>query len=87
MGDALGTTLEFQTPGSSTPLNEIIGGGPFRLKLGEGNDDSVKDALSGGESCRERVESRQSDEIIFAMVSNRTHGQQQALFRYWEYDP
>jgi len=35
VGDALGTTLEFKTPGSFTPINDMIGGGPFNLKLGQ----------------------------------------------------
>ncbi len=32
VGDALGTTLEFKTPGSFTPLTDMVGGGPFQLK-------------------------------------------------------
>lgn len=39
-GDALGTTLEFQAPGSFTPLHDMIGGGPFGLKAGEWTDDT-----------------------------------------------
>jgi len=39
-GDALGTTLEFQTPGSFEPIDDIVGGGPFRLKPGEWTDDT-----------------------------------------------
>jgi ADP-ribosyl-[dinitrogen reductase] hydrolase len=33
-GDALGTTLEFHEPGSFQPISDMIGGGPFGLKLG-----------------------------------------------------
>ena len=40
IGDALGTTLEFSQPGSFTPLEEMIGGGPFALKPGEWTDDT-----------------------------------------------
>jgi len=40
IGDALGTTLEFQRPGSFTPITDIIGGGPFRLKPGQWTDDT-----------------------------------------------
>jgi hypothetical protein len=40
VGDAIGTTLEFRPPGSFTPLNEIIGDGPFRLQPGEWTDDT-----------------------------------------------
>jgi len=39
-GDALGTTLEFQTPGSFTPIDDILGGGPFNLAAGQWTDDT-----------------------------------------------
>ncbi len=39
-GDALGTTLEFQPPGTFTPIDDIIGGGPFGLKPGQWTDDT-----------------------------------------------
>jgi ADP-ribosyl-[dinitrogen reductase] hydrolase len=39
-GDALGTTLEFQAPGSFAPLQDMIGGGPFRLEPGQWTDDT-----------------------------------------------
>jgi len=39
-GDALGTTLEFEEPGSFTPLTDMVGGGPFSLKSGEWTDDT-----------------------------------------------
>ena len=31
-GDALGTTLEFKTPGTFKPLSDMVGGGPFNLQ-------------------------------------------------------
>ncbi len=40
LGDALGTTLEFQPPGSFQPIDDIVGGGPFGLKVGEWTDDT-----------------------------------------------
>ncbi|MEC7546913.1 MAG: ADP-ribosylglycohydrolase family protein [Pseudomonadota bacterium] len=40
VGDALGTTIEFSTPGTFEPVSEITGGGPFKLKAGEWTDDS-----------------------------------------------
>ena len=40
VGDALGTTLEFKPPGSFTPITDMIGGGPFRLKPGQWTDDT-----------------------------------------------
>jgi ADP-ribosyl-[dinitrogen reductase] hydrolase len=39
-GDALGTTLEFKPPGAFTPIDDIVGGGPFRLKPGQWTDDT-----------------------------------------------
>ncbi len=39
-GDALGTTLEFQTRGAFQPLTDMVGGGPFHLKPGQWTDDT-----------------------------------------------
>jgi len=39
-GDALGTTLEFRTPGSFEPIEDIVGGGPFGLEPGQWTDDT-----------------------------------------------
>jgi ADP-ribosyl-[dinitrogen reductase] hydrolase len=39
-GDALGTALEFSCPGHFTPIDDMVGGGPFRLKPGEWTDDA-----------------------------------------------
>lgn len=39
-GDALGTTLEFKPPGSFTPLDDMVGGGPFGLQPGQWTDDT-----------------------------------------------
>jgi ADP-ribosyl-[dinitrogen reductase] hydrolase len=52
-GDALGTTVEFTTPGEFEPLTDIVGGGPFRLKAGEWTDDTSM-ALCLAESLIER---------------------------------
>ncbi len=40
VGDAVGTTLEFQPPGTFTPLSDMQGGGPFELPLGAWTDDT-----------------------------------------------
>lgn len=40
-GDALGTTLEFQPPGSFRPQEEMVGGGPFNLEAGQWTDDTA----------------------------------------------
>jgi ADP-ribosyl-[dinitrogen reductase] hydrolase len=39
-GDAVGTTLEFQQPGTFTPITDMVGGGPFRLQPGQWTDDT-----------------------------------------------
>jgi len=56
-GDALGTTLEFKPPGSFTPIEDIVGGGPFRLQPGQWTDDTAM-ALCLAESL---VEQRRFD--------------------------
>jgi ADP-ribosylglycohydrolase len=52
-GDAVGTTLEFQRPGSFTPIDDMVGGGPFHLKPGEWTDDTAM-ALCLAESLVEQ---------------------------------
>lgn len=39
-GDAVGTTLEFKPPGSFTPIEDMVGGGPFHLAPGQWTDDT-----------------------------------------------
>ena len=38
--DALGTTLEFESPGSFEPIADMVGGGPFGLRPGQWTDDT-----------------------------------------------
>ena len=40
VGDAVGTTLEFKTPGTFEPLDDMVGGGPYRLQPGQWTDDT-----------------------------------------------
>lgn len=40
VGDAVGTTLEFLPPGSFEPIDDLVGGGPFRLEPGQWTDDT-----------------------------------------------
>ena len=40
VGDALGTTLEFEARDRNPPLTDIVGGGPFRVKAGVWTDDT-----------------------------------------------
>ncbi len=39
-GDAVGTTLEFELPGTFDPIDDMVGGGVFNLKPGEFTDDT-----------------------------------------------
>lgn len=39
-GDAVGTTLEFKAPGTFSPIDDMVGGGPFRLQPGQWTDDT-----------------------------------------------
>ena len=52
-GDALGTTVEFKSPGSFSPLTDMVGGGPFGLEPGQWTDDTSM-ALCLAESLVEK---------------------------------
>lgn len=53
VGDALGTTLEFRAPGSFEPIDDMVGGGPFKLPPGYWTDDTSM-ALCLAESLLEQ---------------------------------
>jgi ADP-ribosyl-[dinitrogen reductase] hydrolase len=53
VGDALGATLESETPGSLTPITDMVGGGPFALKPGQWTDETSM-ALCLAESLIEK---------------------------------
>ncbi len=40
VGDAVGTTVEFELPGTFEPVTDMVGGGPFDLAAGEWTDDT-----------------------------------------------
>src|SRR5262245_8856444 len=40
VGDAVGTTVEFRARGTFEPLNDMVGGGPFKLAPGQWTDDT-----------------------------------------------
>jgi ADP-ribosyl-[dinitrogen reductase] hydrolase len=40
VGDAVGTTVEFQQRGSFSPVTDMVGRGPFHLKPGQWTDDT-----------------------------------------------
>ena len=61
-GDALGTTLEFRTPGTFQKIDDIVGGGPFRLEPGQWTDDTSM-ALCLATSLIERGEFDPRDQM------------------------
>ena len=61
-GDALGTTLEFEWPGSFNPIDDMIGGGPFDLEPGQWTDDTSM-ALCLATSLIERGEYDVTDQM------------------------
>ena len=52
-GDAVGTSLEFNPPGTFEPVTDMVGGGPFELEPGQWLDDTSM-ALCLAESLIER---------------------------------
>jgi ADP-ribosyl-[dinitrogen reductase] hydrolase len=59
VGDALGTTLEFSRRDAHSPVVDIVGGGPFRLRPGEWTDDTsmalcLADSLVANAGLQER---------------------------------
>lgn len=40
VGDAVGTTVEFRSPGTFEPVRDMVGGGPFELEPGQWTDDT-----------------------------------------------
>ncbi|MEN9936871.1 MAG: hypothetical protein RLZZ387_3450 [Chloroflexota bacterium] len=61
-GDALGTTLEFTTPGGFAPIDDMVGGGPFALAPGQWTDDTSM-ALCLAASLVERQQFDPRDQI------------------------
>jgi ADP-ribosyl-[dinitrogen reductase] hydrolase len=63
VGDAIGTTVEFQPRGTFDPVTDMVGGGPFDLRPGQWTDDTsmalcLADSLiaSGGLDERDLLE-------------------------------
>ena len=53
VGDAVGTSVEFEPPGTFAPVTDMVGGGPFNLPAGAWTDDTSM-ALCLAESLVER---------------------------------
>jgi ADP-ribosylglycohydrolase len=61
-GDAVGTTLEFKAPGTFAPIDDMVGGGPFRLEPGQWTDDTSM-ALCLAESLLDRGANDLADQL------------------------
>ena len=61
-GDAVGTTVEFHSPGSFEPLTDMVGGGPFGLEPGQWTDDTSM-ALCLAESLVDRGDNDPVDQM------------------------
>jgi ADP-ribosylglycohydrolase len=57
IGDAIGTTLEFRARDTYEALTDMVGGGPFNLKVGEWTDDTAM-ALALSDSLEAREDFR-----------------------------
>lgn len=64
LGDALGTTLEFQPKDTFEPITDLCGGGPFNLQAGQWTDDTsmalcLADSLLAcqGHNAKDQVDS------------------------------
>ena len=83
VGDAVGTTLEFKTPGTFEPLDDMVGGGPYRLQPGQWTDDTSM-ALCLAESlvtC-EGFNAGHQMEPLCPLVARRIPEQHWVLFRH-----
>jgi ADP-ribosyl-[dinitrogen reductase] hydrolase len=72
VGDAVGTTLEFEDRDTYEPLTDMVGGGPFDLKAGQWTDDTamalaLADSLCGKDDLDER-------DLLRRFVEWRDHG-------------
>ena len=70
-GDAVGTTLEFRRPGTFTPIDDMVGGGPFELAPGEWTDDTSM-ALCLAESILDRGDLDPADQMRRYLLWRRT---------------
>ena len=61
-GDAVGTTLEFKSPGTFEPITGMVGGGPFGLEPGQWTDDTSM-ALCLAESLVEQQGFEPADQM------------------------
>ena len=73
IGDAVGTTLEFEKRDSNPLLTDMIGGGPFRLQPGQWTDDTSM-ALALADSLLE-TETFDPEDLMRRFVAWRDNGE------------
>jgi ADP-ribosyl-[dinitrogen reductase] hydrolase len=73
IGDALGTTLEFQERDTYEHLTDMVGGGPFNLKAGQWTDDTSM-ALAFADSLLFNPELDSAD-LMDRFIAWRDHGE------------
>jgi len=72
VGDAVGTTLEFESPGSFEPITDMVGGGPFGLEPGQWTDDTSM-AMCLAESILDR-DALDPEDQLRRYLAWRDHG-------------
>jgi ADP-ribosyl-[dinitrogen reductase] hydrolase len=72
VGDAVGTTLEFKPKPAQAVLDDMVGGGPFRLRPGQWTDDTAM-AIALGESLLAHPGLDPAD-LMNRFVNWRDHG-------------
>ena len=86
VGDALGTTLEFEPKPRYAVLDDIVGGGPFGLKPGEWTDDTAM-ALALADSLLADAELDPTD-LMTRFVDWHEEGHllvHRQVLRYWQH--
>lgn len=70
-GDALGTTVEFSSPGAFEPVTDIVGGGVFGLEAGQWTDDTSM-ALCLAESLVRKADFDPADRCADTPIGTRS---------------
>ena len=85
-GDALGTTLEFKSPGTFEPIDDMVGGGPFNLQPGQWTDDtSMALCLATSLIEREGFDARDQMERYVRWWKDGYLSSHRTLLRHWHH--
>src|SRR5262249_5025378 len=85
VGDAVGTTLEFQSPDPFAPITDMAGGGPFRLKPGEWTDDTSMALclVVAGNKSPERLHYEVDGNLVVTAKFPQTSSRLDQHSKYW----